>query len=239
VIMTPNGKQWSSWLDHISKRVCAVPGVTAEVHEPQGLSNRSPELSIHCDTTKLGITGAEVSDILYNTEPRIALNAGGGRRAKSSASTQTGVSITAYVMSPGDEKVVADKLYAVLSQPHPPKPPEQPKPPASDLTGKWNVHIDFVSGSAEHTLYLQQRNNEIVGSHQGDFVTRDAFGTIDGDSVKIFSSVTESQHGDALSYGFTGTVNGDEMSGALDLGEYRKAKWTARRHQYGARPGRA
>ena len=149
MIMTPNGKQWSSWLDHISKRVCAVPGVTAEVHEPQGLSNRSPGLSIHWDTTKLGITGAEVSDILYNTEPRIALNAGGGRRAKSSASTQTGVSITAYVMSPGDEKVVADKLYAVLSQPHPPKPPEQPKPPASDLTGKWNVHIDFVSGSAE------------------------------------------------------------------------------------------
>jgi len=25
----------------------------------------------------------------------------------------------------------------------------------------------------------------------------------------------------------------------INLGEYRKAKWTARRHQYGARPGRA
>jgi D-glucosaminate-6-phosphate ammonia-lyase len=228
-------KQWSSWLDHISKRVCAVPGVTADVHEPQGLSNRSPGLSIHWDTAKLGITGAEVSEILYNSEPRIALNAGGDRRSKSGSPTQTGVSITAYMMSPGDEKVVADRLHAVLSQSHPPKNTEQPKPPAADLTGQWNVHIDFVSGSAEHTLYLKQQNNQIVGSHQGDFVTRDAFGTIDGDAVKISSSVVESQHGDALSYGFTGTVTGDEMSGDLDLGEYRKARWSARRHQYGMR----
>lgn len=226
-------KQWSSWLDHISKRVCSVPGVTADVHEPQGLSNRSPGLTIHWDTTKLGITGAEVSDILYSTEPRIALNPSSGRGTKSGSSTQTGVSITAYMMSPGDEKVVADRLYAILSQPHPPRSPVQPKSPAADLTGQWNVHIDYISGSSEHTLYLKQQNNEIVGTHQGDFVARDAAGVIDGDSVRIFSSVTESQHGDALSYHFTGTLSGGEMSGSLDLGEYLKAKWTARRHQYG------
>jgi L-seryl-tRNA(Ser) seleniumtransferase len=232
-------KEWSAWLDHISKRVCSVPGVTAEVRQPQGLSNRSPGLSIHWDTAKIGITGAEVSETLYNTEPRIALNAGGNRRAQSGSSTQTGVSITAYMMSPGDEKIVADRLYAVLSQSHPPKGPAQLNPPAADLTGQWNVHIDFVSGSTEHMLFLKQQNNEIVGSHQGDFVTRDAFGTINGNAVKISSSVVESQHGDALSYGFTGTINGDEMSGALDLGEYRKATWTAKRHQYGARENRA
>jgi uncharacterized pyridoxal phosphate-dependent enzyme len=226
-------KQWSSWLDHISKRVCSVPGVMADVHEPQGLSNRSPGLSIHWDTTKLGITGAEVSDILYNTEPRIALNASGGRGSKSGSTTQTGVSITAYMMSPGDEKVVADRLYSVLSQPHPPKSPVQPKPPAADLTGQWNVHIDYISGSSEHTLHLTQQNNQLVGTHQGDFVARDATGAIDGDSVKLFSSVTESEHGNALSYHFSGTISGGEMSGSLDLGEYLKAKWTAKRHQYG------
>jgi L-seryl-tRNA(Ser) seleniumtransferase len=231
-------KQWSSWLDHISKRICAIPGVTAEIRQPEGLSNRSPDLVIHWDTAKIGITGAEVSDTLYNTEPRIALNAG-GRRVQSAASTETGISITAYMMSPGDEKVVADRLFAVLSKSYPPKGPAQLKPPASDLTGQWNVHIDYVSGSTDHMLYLKQQNNELVGSHQGDFVARDAFGLIDGDSVKIFSSVTESQHGDALSYGFTGTVSGDEMSGTLDLGEYRKARWSAKRHQYGMHARRA
>jgi hypothetical protein len=179
------------------------------------------------------VSECKPADILYNTEPRIALNASGGRGSKSGSSTQTGVSITAYMMSPGDEKVVADRLYSVLSQPHPPKSPVQPKPPAADLTGQWNVHIDYISGSSEHTLYLTQQNNQIVGTHQGDFVARDATGAIDGDSVKIFSSVTESEHGNALSYHFSGTISGGEMSGSLDLGEYLKAKWTAKRHQYG------
>jgi L-seryl-tRNA(Ser) seleniumtransferase len=229
-------KLWTSWLDHISKRVCAIPGITAEIHDAQGLSNHSPGLMIHWDTSKIGITGGEVSDILYSTEPRIALNAGGGgRRSQSGSPTQTGVSITAYMMSPGDAQIVADRLYAVLSQPHPPKGPVQLKPPAADLTGEWDVHIDYLSGSSDHKLYLQRQNNQLLGSHQGDFVTRDAAGTIDGDAVKIFSSVVESQHGDALSYHFTGTLSGGEMSGSLDLGEYLKAKWTAKRHQYSVR----
>jgi L-seryl-tRNA(Ser) seleniumtransferase len=222
-------KQWTAWLDHISKRVSSVPGVTAEIRQPEGLSNRSPGLVIHWDTAKIGITGAEVSQMLYNTEPRVALNALPDFVTRP-GSSHTGVSITAYMMSPGDEKVVADRLYAVLSQPHPPKGPVQLKAPVTDLTGEWNVHIDFVSGSTEHLLFLKQENNRLVGSHQGDFVTRDASGTIDGNAVKISSSVVESQHGDALSYTFTGTVNGDEMSGSLDLGEYRKATWTAKRH---------
>jgi L-seryl-tRNA(Ser) seleniumtransferase len=222
-------KQWTAWLDHISKRVSSVPGVTAEIRQPEGLSNRSPGLVIHWDTAKIGITGAEVSQMLYNTEPRVALNALPDFVTRP-GSSHTGVSITAYMMSPGDEKVVADRLYSVLSQPHPPKGPAQFKTPVTDLTGEWNVHIDFVSGSTEHLLFLKQVNNKLVGSHQGDFVTRDASGTIDGNAVKISSSVVESQHGDALSYGFTGTVNGDEMSGTLDLGEYRKAAWTAKRH---------
>ncbi len=41
--------------------------------------------------------------------------------------------------------------------------------------------------------------------------------------------------GDALSFTFTGKVDGQTMSGELDMGEYLKANWTARRHQYGPR----
>jgi L-seryl-tRNA(Ser) seleniumtransferase len=35
-----------------------------------------------------------------------------------------------------------------------------------------------------------------------------------------------------MTYTFTGTVAGETMSGDLDLGEYFKAKWSARKHQY-------
>jgi len=40
-------------------------------------------------------------------------------------------------------------------------------------------------------------------------------------------------HGAALSYAFTGKIEGDKMSGTLSMGEYLGAKWTATRHAFG------
>lgn len=227
-------QRWLSWLDTISKRVTQIEGVKTAVREPNELSNRTPSLTVTWDTNKIGITGAEVSDILYNTTPRIALGGGfGGRRRGGSASTETSISITAYMMSPGDEQIVADRVYRVLAQaPKTPKRFDPPKPPAADLTGRWDVEIQFVAGKTTHSLYLGQKGNQVEGTHQGEFITRELFGSIDGDAIN-FSSNQSERHGVALSFRFTGKVNGDEMSGALDMGEYQKATWTAKRHRYG------
>ena len=59
-------------------------------------------------------------------------------------------------------------------------------------------------------------------------MTREVTGTIDGDAVRIRSAYGE-QHGDAVNFTFSGKVAGDEMSGALDMGEYLGATWTATR----------
>jgi L-seryl-tRNA(Ser) seleniumtransferase len=67
-------------------------------------------------------------------------------------------------------------------------------------------------------------------------VARDFTGTISGNDVLISSSVGE-VHGAALSYRFAGKLEGDRMSGALDMGEYLGAKWTATRHVFGGNPG--
>lgn len=210
-------------MDHIAKRVSSIPGVTMEVREPAGLSNRSPGLSIRWDAAKLGITGPQVSQMLDATDPRILL--AGSRGA------QNGVSITAFNLAPGDEKVVADRLYAVLSAPHTLKTPE-PKPPVADLTGVWDVHIDFGASIGEHSVSLQQQSGRIQGIHCGEFVARDLTGTIDGGAVQLRSSLPERAIGNALSFTFTGHVEGDTMSGDLDMGEYLTARWSAGRHRY-------
>jgi L-seryl-tRNA(Ser) seleniumtransferase len=224
--------QWLEWMNHISKRVSQIDGVHAEVREPRGLSNHTPGLSVRWDAAKLGVTGEEVSDILYNGEPRIALNGGGFGRNRA-AGSETGVSITAYMMSPGEERIVADRLHAVLSNP-PKKQKEPPKTPATDLTGEWDVHIQYAASTSNHRLYLKQDGNRIVGAHQGDFVTSDLAGMIDGDAVRLHSSYTE-EHGDDLSYTFSGKVDGDTMSGPLSLGEYLGATWTGKKHPFGRR----
>src|SRR5258705_1622434 len=172
---------WLSWLDNISKRGSSIPGVTAEIRQPRGLSNRSPGLTIKWDPAKFGISGEEVSELLYTTEPRVAL--GGGREGRGASDGQTGISISAFMMQPGNDKVVADRVYSILSTPRPAKAKLAPKPPAADLSGVWDVHIDFIAGSAEHSLSIKQTSNRLIGVHQGDFVGRDLTGSIDGETV--------------------------------------------------------
>jgi L-seryl-tRNA(Ser) seleniumtransferase len=220
-------EMWTGWMQTIADRVKKIDGVNAEIRQPRSIDNHSPGLSITWDPAKLGITGEQVTDILWTTQPRIAL-AGGGRGGRTSPN-QTGISITAYMMTPDDVPVVGNRIFEVLSARRPQWNPEAPKTPAGDLTGRWDVRIQFAAGSSEHSLFLKQDGNKLAGTHQGDFVARDFSGSISADDVRISSSVGE-VHGAALSYRFTGKLNGDSMSGDLDMGEYLKATWTAKRH---------
>jgi D-glucosaminate-6-phosphate ammonia-lyase len=56
----------------------------------------------------------------------------------------------------------------------------------------------------------------------------DLTGTIEGNRVRIRSRLP--YEGTRLSYEFTGQVAGNTMSGEVDLGEYGRARWDARRH---------
>jgi L-seryl-tRNA(Ser) seleniumtransferase len=219
--------RWMSWLDGIAKQVARIDGVTTSVTETTELSNRTPTLTIRWDPKRLGITGTALAKHLMDTEPRIATPGGRDREGEAS------ISITPYQMSPGDETIVAERIHATLS-----KPPASagqaaplPAPPSTDVGGQWDVRIDYVASTSTHTLYLKQIGSRIEGTHQGDFVSRDVSGTIDGNRVQLSSSYTE-RHGDSLSFRFTGTATAAEMSGTLDMGEYLAAKWSATRHDF-------
>ena len=227
-------EMWTQWMQSIAARVGKIDGVSATVRQPRSIDNHSPGLSINWDPAKLGITGQEVSNILWSTEPRVALGGGGGGgggRGRGN-SNQTGISITAYMMKPDDVKIVADRIYEILSARRPDWKPETPATPAADLSGRWDVKIQFAAGTGEHTLHIRQQGNQLTGTHQGEFTARDFTGTISGNDVRIASSIGE-VHGAALSYHFNGKLEGDSLSGDLDLGEYLAAKWTAKRHAFG------
>jgi L-seryl-tRNA(Ser) seleniumtransferase len=217
--------RWLGWLDYIARYVSKIDGVSTSIAETTQLSNRTPSLSIRWDPKRLGTTGEAVAKHLFATEPRIATPGGRDRGG------ETSISVTPYQMSPGEEKIVAERIYAALST-----PPRQEKPaattaPALDLTGQWDVHIEYAANTSNHTLHLKQVGTRVEGSHQGDFVSRDLSGSIEGNLVQLSSSYTE-RHGDSLSFRFAGTVMGDGMSGTLDMGEYLTAKWSAKRHEY-------
>lgn len=227
--------KWLSYLDTISTRVSQIDGVSTALREPTGLSNRSPSLSISWDPSKLHITGEEVAEEVARNKPRIALGAGGGggRRESAPEPGTTSINITAWMMQPGDDKIVAERLFGVLSQKRSPKPP--PSPPAGNLSGRWDVNVEFFSSKSQHTFMLEQDGNRLQGSHKGDFSVRDVFGTIDGDQIKLRS--TERIPGDLITYSFAGSLSGDTFSGPVYMGEYLSAKFTAQRHSYPANTG--
>jgi L-seryl-tRNA(Ser) seleniumtransferase len=184
-----------------------------------------PVLQIRWDRAKLGTTGEAVAKLLFESEPRISLFPARGRTGPN----ETGLNIGPYMMAPGDEKVVAERLFAVLS--NPPKVEEKPPAaPAADLTGTWDVRIQYAASVSTHRLHVRQKGNDLDGVHHGDFEARDLRGTIDGDAVRVRSSW---EHGDSLNYTFTGKVSGDEMAGDVSLGEYLDARFTAKRHASG------
>jgi len=219
---------WASWLDTIARRLRPIAGVKSSVTPVEGLSNRMPLLQIRWDRAELGTTGEAVAKLLFDSTPRVSLFPARGKLE----TNETGLTIGPYMMAPGDEKVVAERLFAVLSKP--PRAEEKPvAAPLFDLSGTWDVRIEYAASASKHRLDIRQRGNELDGTHQGDFVSRDLRGTIDGDAVRVRSSW---EHGDSLSYTFTGRVSGDVMTGEVNLGEYLDARFSAKRH---TPPGRA
>jgi hypothetical protein len=90
------------------------------------------------------------------------------------------------------------------------------------------VDVDFYLGKGQHKLFIEKQDgNWLQGTHKSDFSMQDVSGTIEGNEVKLTSNY--SAPGDSITFTFHGTHSNDSISGTLYMGEYRKAKFTAKR----------
>jgi uncharacterized pyridoxal phosphate-dependent enzyme len=214
-------KVWQSWLDFIAKSVTRVVGVSAKMIEGPARSLNCPTLMLNWDGRKIGISAEEVKKLLERGTPRIFLGESTGDSLDPSPSS---ITIRSLNMKPGEEQVVAERLYEILARP--PGPQDHVRLAASaNVSGKWNVHIQFVSGSAEHHFLLQQQEAVLTGTHTGDLLTGDLSGQVIGDQISVKSA--QKYEGNWLRYQFTGTVDGGAMKGTVDLGQYGQANWRA------------
>ena len=216
-------KTWLSWLDNIAQKVSKIEGVTTSVFEPTELSNKSPVLNIYWDPAKLNITGEEVAEELGRNKPRVAI---GGETKED----KTSINITTGQMQPGNDKVVADRIYAVLSQKRSPKITKMVTPTVN-LRGSWDATIQFFSSVSHHALFIEHDGKWIKGFHKGDFSVRELTGVIESDTTVKLRSV-DRRPGDSITFIFSGTISGDSITGSIYMGEYRTATFTAKRTSY-------
>jgi uncharacterized pyridoxal phosphate-dependent enzyme len=222
---------WTGYLETIAKRVSGIEGVKTSIRQPVGLDNRTPTLSITWDPDKFNATGPDIATYLSTTKPRIALSSigGGGRRGAPDANV-SGLSVAAWMMQPGDDKVVANRIYDALTAKRPPLVKEM-KAAAADLKGRWDVAIEYFNETSQHKFIIEmQDGNWLKGSHQGSFTTNELEGTIEGNEVKFRSS--SRMLGDNIPFTFSGVVNGDTISGNIHHGEYLTSKFTAKKYSY-------
>lgn len=217
-------EQERSWLETIARQVEEVPGVRTEIIQPTGRSNQSLRLQVHWDGSRLGIGGSEVSDLLFTTAPRIALP--GGTGSPREGMEESSVSIVAWMMQPGDDRTVGARLSEVLSNPPRMDRPSRPGGSPSPVAGRWNANIEFSLGTAEHILFLEQDGETLTGRHEGDLLSGDLKGSVHGNELDVRSS--QPYEGTRIHFRFTGRIEGDAMEGTVDMGEYGKARWTAR-----------
>lgn len=209
-------KQWEGWLATIGDAVRPIPGVSTQVVQPKGPSNYAPELKISWDADKFGVTGFELADLLFTGAPRIVMPAG-----------QNFLMVMPYMMMPGDDRMVAPRVHELLANP-PRRPKTAPAGSDAQVGGEWDVEIAYNRDHAVHTLFFEQSGEKLRGSHRGEFLVGDLRGGVRGPKVSCHSS--HHFEGTSVGYNFEGELDGDTIRGTVDVGEYGKAPFTARRH---------
>ena len=209
---------WESWYAEMIPVITKAPGVRAEVHGPIR-GGPFPTLHISWEQDQIGLTAGQVGRALLDGEPRIATHAEGEGYS---------FAIRPVAMKPGEHRLVAQRLYELLSSAPKPPAPRSPDAPAIDLSGIWEVEMEYEVGTARHKLVLAAKGNGVTGIHEGWCYQGEVQGQIDGSAVKFHS--LHPADGNTLSYAFSGTVSAGGMSGRVELGEYGQAKWRARRH---------
>ncbi len=215
-------RMWRGWMGTIENRSKALPSTSFEYLEPEDLSNKATRLRVKWDANVLKITGPELVAKLDAGTPRILIDAGSGRRPDQMASS---VVIMPYMMHPGDDRTIADAIYAGLTNPGHYDNPVLPAVRPRSLAGDWAVTIQYLRGQGEQKFTLEQSGSEVTGMQHGEFYSGKLQGQVHGDHVELRSSMDVP--GNAIRWTFTGTASGNRMSGAVNMGEYGPAKWTA------------
>ncbi|HEY0267226.1 MAG TPA: PLP-dependent transferase [Rhizomicrobium sp.] len=213
---------WRGWMQQIAARLKPLPSTRFEYLEPADLSNKAVRLRIHWDAKVLGITGAELVAKLDAGTPRILVESGTGRRPDHMESTLT---VMPYMMDPGEERIVAEALYAGLSKPGPHADPVTPPGAPAALAGDWAVTVQYGRGTGEQHFTLRQDGNTLSGHHKGEIYEGSLRGTVHADAVEIRSRMAVP--GNGIDWTFRGRVNGGRMSGTVDMGEYGPAAFSA------------
>jgi seryl-tRNA(Sec) selenium transferase len=216
-------KMWLGWMQSIADSMKDIPSVTAAVLPPPpvGYIDRSPGVRITWDANVVKITGTELAKLLDEAPTRIVLGGTGTRPDHMMSS----VTIYGYIMTPAEVKIVADAIHEALTHPGHYENPVVPTGAPVSVAGNWAVTIHYLRGTGEQHFVLKQEGNDVTGEHHGELYNASFQGSVHADQVALTSVLPVT--GYPITCHFKGTVQGNNMSGTLTMGEYGEVTWDA------------
>jgi seryl-tRNA(Sec) selenium transferase len=222
-------RMWRGWLQHIEARLAKIPTIKFEYLDPSDLSNRAPRLRIRWQSNKIGIGADGVVIKLDRGTPRIMVESG------TDTFDEAQLTVMPYMMDLGEERIVADALFTAITTPFTFEAPRgnlnkffedlsKPKKLAQ-IAGDWAVTVQYLRGEGRQQFAIRQDGGQLRGQHKGEIYTGRLHGDVRDNLAEIKSNMVVP--GNGINWTFTGTVDGNHMSGTVDMGEYGPATFTA------------
>src|SRR5690242_93439 len=221
-------RHWYDDLQEIAQRVATVPGTSSEVIDPKSVV-RVPVLRVTWDG--IALDGMGLRQRLLEGSPRIMID--------DTVATANSVTIDPFQLQPGEAAQVGQAIADALNAAHNLHPATEPQAQA-DISGTWEVRVQFLHGERRHRLKLQQQGSQLSGSQQSEQFESNVVGKLAAQHVHM---QFETRHeGSAIAYRFEGTVTNGKMQGDVFLGsatdhhrgpvnlsQFGKGQWEAMR----------
>lgn len=110
-LKTDHARQWTEWERRVSvieRELARIPGVKTERFVPE-IANHSPHLKVDWDREIIRRAPGEIVEGLRQGDPRIELPPG-------SENSASGLTVSVWMLQPGEEKIVARRLRESLSR---------------------------------------------------------------------------------------------------------------------------
>jgi len=95
------------------------------------------------------------------------------------------------------------------------------------VAGTWSLRVETSAGAGTPTVVLMQDGTTLTGTYRGRFGDQPVTGSVSGRSIRFTFRVSGPMGSAQVTY--TGTVDGDTMSGTMQMGERMDGRFTGKR----------
>ncbi len=110
------------------------------------------------------------------------------------------------------------------------KPKEQPKEAqAVNVTGTWDMSVETQQGTISVTCTFKQEEEKLTGTLASQMGETALEGSVKGNDI-VFAIVFNMQ-GQDMTITYVGKIDGDAMSGSMEMGNFGTSTWTAQKRK--------